>query len=328
MKTIDLQNNQAISVENAAELAGDYLETLPPYPETYQGRGIVTCAGGVKYNICAWVLIRMLRHVGCSLPIQVWYLDEEEQNQAWIDLARPWDVECVNAAEVCKQHPHPGLAGWPLKPYAILHCPFQEVLFLDSDNVPAVDPTFLFDDPRYQAVGAVFWPDCRRMPKESDAWRIFGIPYRDEPEQESGQILIDKRQCWGPLNLCNWYNERSEFFYQFVYGDKDTFRLAWHRAGRRFVMPDRDVSALSHALCQYDLDGRLLFQHRCMAKWSLGRNIRVRDFLGENQCLAFVGELRRDWIPVAFPPQAIVPAGCRRTDAENASDSGELTTTT
>jgi hypothetical protein len=41
--------------------------------------------------------------------------------------------------------PHPSLGGWQLKPYSIVHCPFREVLFLDADNVPLRDPTFLFE---------------------------------------------------------------------------------------------------------------------------------------------------------------------------------------
>src|SRR5205085_2739777 len=41
-------------------------------------RGIVICAGGPRYLPCAWVCIKMLRHVGCELPIEIWHLGPAE----------------------------------------------------------------------------------------------------------------------------------------------------------------------------------------------------------------------------------------------------------
>lgn len=51
------------------------------------------------------------------------------------------------------------LTRWVGKVAALLHCSFQEVLLLDSDNLPLVDPAYLFDDPLYQQHGNLFWPD-------------------------------------------------------------------------------------------------------------------------------------------------------------------------
>jgi hypothetical protein len=75
--------------KNAAAVAGKYIDTIGPYPSGYDGRGIVTCAGGTGYNTCAWVLINRLRDLGCRLPIQVWYLGERERDEEWIGLVRP-----------------------------------------------------------------------------------------------------------------------------------------------------------------------------------------------------------------------------------------------
>jgi len=36
---------------------------------------------------------------------------------------------------------------------------FSEVLYLDSDNIPLTDPSYLFDHEVYKRHGAVFWPD-------------------------------------------------------------------------------------------------------------------------------------------------------------------------
>jgi len=52
---------------------------LSEYPEShFVGCGIVICAGGPKHLHCGWICIKMLRHVGCTLPIEVWHLGPEE----------------------------------------------------------------------------------------------------------------------------------------------------------------------------------------------------------------------------------------------------------
>jgi len=286
---------ELITCQNAAALAAEYLQTLEPYPGTFTARGIVTCAGGRKYLTCAWVLVHMLRELGCRLPIEVWHLGKEEYDAAWAEAVRSIDVGCVDALTVLDGQEQMLPRGWALKPFAILHTTLEEVLFLDADNVPVLDPTYLFDEPAYRDCGAIFWPDGLATPADSPRWKIFGVPYRAEPEQESGQIVIDKGQCWRPLKLCAWYNRHSDFFYRYVYGDKDTFRFAWHRAGRPFAMPRRPLRKIPGTLCQHDLQGRRLFQHRSLAKWSLAGNRRTAGFEHEGRCLAHLDELRRLW---------------------------------
>ena len=195
-----------------------------------------------------------------------------------------------------------------------MHSRFREVLLLDADNVPTIDPTFLFDIPEYRETGAIFWPDWATAAADNPAWRVFGVAYRDEREQESGQLVIDKQRRWKPLNLCNWYNEHSDFFYRFVYGDKDTFRFAWHRAGQPFSMPAGPIG-LPFTIGQQDFGGRLLFQHRCADKWSLAGNRIAHGFAHEDLCVSFVGELATRWNAVARHLRRLSAADRAQMDA-------------
>jgi hypothetical protein len=294
-----VSDEQRVTPENVARLTDDFIRHIPDYPGAFSGRGIVICAGGLKYSPSAWVLIRMLRHLGCSLPIEVWYRGDEERDESWMELVKPHGVECVDASEIRLQYPHSSLGGWELKPYAVLHSRFREVMLLDADNVPVRDPTYLFETPEYRDHGAMFWPDSGRMSANDPAWQAFGVEYRDERSFESGQMLIDKARCWRTLNLCNWYNEQSHYYYRIVYGDKDTFRFAWHRLGQQFAMPQREMGNLAFTLLQYDPTGNLIFQHRCADKWSLTGNRRSAGFQREQTCLEFNGELAARWNPVA-----------------------------
>lgn len=295
-------DNQILTVDTASASANAFIRSIQPFEGgRCCGKGIVICGGGIKYGGCAWVLIRLLRHLGCQLPIEVWCLNDDEYDPEWIKLVEPLGVSCINAAVVSKNNPHRRLSGWELKPYAILHSRFQEVLFLDADNVPIRDPSFLFDTPEYRETGTVFWPDPKTFETspESPLWEIFGLPYRESPDQESGQLLIDKSRCWMALNLCNWYNEHSDFYYQHVYGDKETFRFAWQRLEQPISWPAKFASNnLFFTLQQHDFSGDVLFQHRFYRKWSLyGANTHIPGFVHEDLCLKFLAELRKAWRP-------------------------------
>ena len=300
-----------LTVDNAASIASEYLKTIPTYPEgQFEGRGIVICAGGVRYLTCAWVLINMLRKHGCTLPIELWYLGEDEGDPQWIDLVKPLGVECIDAHKVRDRHPHPRLGGWESKAYAILHSRFKEVLLLDADNVPVKDPAFLFDTPEYKQTGAVFWPDCGCTSSDCSAWDVFGVDkamYLDEREQESGQILINKESGWEALHLCNWFNMNSDFFYQHVYGDKDTFLFAWRRLAMPYTMVEKPASVIPYSLLQYDLSGNPIFQHRIHDKWSLSGNHQTKSFQHERECSQFVDQLNRTWRPVEHLTRNLLP---------------------
>lgn len=281
---------------NCVARAARFLETIRPCPEEFSGRGLVICGGGATYFPNVWVCVRQLRRLGCTLPIQVWYLGAREMDEGMRALLAPLAVTCVDAMERRRQHPARILNGWELKSYALRHAPFREVLLLDADNVAVENPEFLFDTPQFRDTGAVFWPDYERMAPGRSAWRVFDVPYRDEPEFESGQIIIDKARGWRALELARWYNDHSDFFYRHVWGDKDTFRFAWHRTGTPFALPPFPVHALEDTMCQHDFAGRRIFQHRNTDKWSLRReNKRVAGFLHESACLDDLAQLKKLW---------------------------------
>lgn len=306
-----LADDNRITVENAAVMADcfirDGLSRLPCPEDRFDGRGIVIAAGGTMLLVNAWVTINMLRRCGCELPIQCWYLGENEYSKDWADLAAPLGVECVDAHKVRREHAgkweygHARLHGWELKPYAITHCPFEEVLFLDADNMPVVDPTFLFDTPEYQDAGCIFWPDFGRLNRERQAWQVFGnVPYRDEPEVESGQIVINKRQCWQCLMLVHWFMQNSNnFYFNHVHGDKEVFHLAWRKLNQNYAMPSTGIDALPGVMCQHDFQGRRIFQHRNMRKWTLAGNLTTNGFMFESECIACLSALKGKWKPGA-----------------------------
>jgi hypothetical protein len=283
--------------EDSAPSAVDAaIASLPPSSEAKAGRGIVVPGGGAKYFPGAWACIRTLRDLGCGLPIELWHVGEEEVNDEMRHLVKPFGVRCVDAGHVQLRHPARFLKGWPLKPYAMLHSGFREVLLLDADNIPVVDPTYLFDQLQYLRHGAVFWPDISTIAPHRKIWALTGVHYRREPAVESAQILVDTGRCWRPLALTVWMNcQHADFWYRHIYGDKDTFHFAWRKLGMEYAMPG-PAARLPMTLVHHDFQGRAIFQHRHWNKWSLdGQMLRIPGFRHEDRCLEHLAELRELW---------------------------------
>ena len=287
------------------------------YPGCGTGRGIVTLGGSSRYFGCAWVLVNMLRHLGCTLPIEWWYTDEYEMDGEMERLARSLPGVTVRATGT--------MGGWQAKSHAIMNSAFQEVLFLDSDIVPTRDPSYLFDSPEFVQYGSVLWPD---LPNKlgcditKEAFEICGLPvpgssrlpHHNKPSDyrpvESGQILLDKARCWHALNICRDMNDNAEFWYPeprgkrhwHIYGDKSTFYLAWELTNTPYVMPVEcgwTGDNKAGAFLQKDFSGEVVFQHRCQpqSKWSLhGENKEAPKFLYHKECQGFLDELKSKWI--------------------------------
>ena len=118
------------------------------------------------------------------------------------------------------------------------------------------------------------------------------MEYRDEPEFESGQIVIDKQRSWTALCLTMWMNEYSDYWYRHIYGDKETFHFAWRRLNQPYAMPGHPIHHIPSTFCQHDFDGRRVFQHRNHAKWSLASNPQIPGFQFEEDCLNFLTKLK------------------------------------
>lgn len=260
----------------------------------------------------AWVSINVLRRVlRCALPIQIWHIGPRELGPIEAALFAPLDVEIVDA----ERQDGPAmrtLGGWELKAHALALSRFEQVLLLDADNVPVGDPSVLFDAPQLAETGALVWPDLPELSAENPIWELCGVGYRSEPSWESGQMVVDKARCWPALRVALHMNAHSEVFYPHTHGDKDVFHLAWIITGTPWSMPGHAAKATSTGLVQRDFEGRLLFQHRTTAKWSLtGHNPVAEEFRHQDECLAFIDELRERWSGRIWAP----PQGASEDDA-------------
>jgi ADP-heptose:LPS heptosyltransferase len=299
-----VQADPPLTPATARDRADRFVASRGPAMPEHAGRGIVICAGGSRYLPPAWVTIRVLRMLGCRLPIQLWYLGPSEMGIRAIARLAQWDVECVDAHEVRRAHPARILNGWELKPYAIIHSPFREVLLIDADNVPTRDPEYLFATPQFSKHGALFWPDRDRLGRDHPIWELCGVAWRGDFAFESGQVAVDKSRCWTALRLCMWLNEHSDFYYRYVHGDKETFHLAFRKCNAAFAMAPAPPIYRQGIFYQRDFDGQVVFQHG--RKWSFEPDSDREGYVHEAACRRFLAELEAEWL-VLDPSRSSIP---------------------
>lgn len=89
----------------------------------------------------------MLRRTGCALPIELWFFEEElpspgiaRELAALNVMIRSLD-ELQQGASTTIFHDGADGFGYVMKAVVILFSSFEEVLYLDSDNIAAQDPT-------------------------------------------------------------------------------------------------------------------------------------------------------------------------------------------
>lgn len=250
-------------------------------------RGIVMAAYD-EILPSTYAVIRQIRRTGCELPIELWSRKLELQT---LPLVLSELVEHYNV--VLRKIKDADAEGFLVKVHAIEESHFDEVLFLDGDNVPIRDPTYLFDTQEFKENGAIFWPDYWHprysifdMGAGGLAWELFGVDFEDEMEQESGQVLIDRQRNAHALSLMIYYAKHFSVVKKLraVWGDKDLFRLSFKRtnskyymiptfpalAGRLFGDPLRSDGSqfCGQTIVQHDPDGAVLFLHRNTAKLS------------------------------------------------------------
>lgn len=204
------------------------------------GRGIVLTAGSAHAPHLK-TLVVSLRDVGCTLPIEIMYLDDSDLD---VDIQSELEsLDGVITREIGPMVNDKGwsLNGWAVKPFAIFLSSFREVVFIDADSLFFSNPELLFEDPGYVETGALFFKDRSMFPEAKKEWLKNLLPrpissqvlesrfWRGESGhmQESGVVVVDKyRHFMAMLIVCRMNgperNGNSELgtvgVYDMVYG--------------------------------------------------------------------------------------------------------------
>lgn len=213
------------------------------------GRGIVLTGGDGQAPFLL-TNIANFRKLGCTLPIEIMYLGENDLSEEWrVELE---GLDGVLTRDMGKMVRDEGwtLRGWAAKPFAILLSSFREVIFIDADALFFKDPAVMFDEPLYKETGTLFFKDRIIMPESKKQWlkEVLPAPVSSKAKmsrywsgvsghmQESGVVVVDKWQHLIELLLTTRMNgpdrdgnkdKKIVGVYDMVYG-KETSLLKFH----------------------------------------------------------------------------------------------------
>jgi alpha 1,2-mannosyltransferase len=254
--------NPEIDIEQLRASHAALLETLQSEAvvgDMFNGTGVVILGGG-EYFGPAIIGLHMLRKTGSALPVEIFVANMREYEPGICEDYLPrYGARCLvlshflengNASQVF------GVTHYQLKSLALLFSSFAEILYLDSDSIPLVDPsTELFSTEPYKSSGLVIWPDFWVSTESPLFYIIAGLPAfpPDLPKSasESGQLLINKRTHLKTLLLSVYYNIYGpEYYYPLLSqgalgeGDKETFMAAALVAAEPYYRVKTGVTAV------------------------------------------------------------------------------------
>lgn len=245
------------------------------------GNGVVMVGGG-RFDFLALMNVQWLKVLKSELPIEVFIGSKKEYDPKFCNEILPRfgdNVKCT----LLWDHMSEGLfrkfniKGFQYKAFALLVSSFENILFLDADNVPTKLPDYLFDSAVYREHNLVLWPDAwarTTSPKfyEDIAHVHLGerpirgyfmdeeeFNYHDlegtvpNPTSESGMILVNKKTHSKALLLALYYNifGPSYFYPLFTQGgagegDKETFITAATLMKSKYYQVDHSFSFIGY----------------------------------------------------------------------------------
>lgn len=250
-------------------------------PPVGNRRGIVMGAGDRNAVIRARTNIRLLRSYNCTLPVEIFHFPSELSGNEKELLSEDsghgkLSVTFRVVEEVQKGN---GWAAFEIKGAAIQQSSFDEILYLDTDSYLLRNPEYLFETSHWTETGLLLWSDYTKSHKTNPLWRLVGQQCRNEYEGESGQLLISRSRHQDLLWLVEYFAIQHDVFYDFMGGDRDSFRAAalvlgkeWRGPGRLnaaagVAMKDRPRGG-GHTMLQADPEGRWMFVHANLIKHS------------------------------------------------------------
>lgn len=220
----------------------------------YANDGIVYVGGG-RFNWLTLLSVRAMRAAGCQLPVEILIPTLEEYELELCSRIFPaMNAKCILLSSSLygdEKHLDLTFKGYQYKSLAILLSSFENVLLMDSDNLPTYSPEHLFNSEPFVSSGLVVWPDFWQRSTSPDYFRIAGVeisktklldkysesyggylpqkvtdpldwlnaPYHERegaipnPSSESGQLMISKKTHMKEILLALYYNLYGPGYY-------------------------------------------------------------------------------------------------------------------
>lgn len=156
---------------------GNILKTDPEWG-TYQGSAGYVMVGGHQFSWLSYLNIRQLRSTGSKLPVELFIASDAEYEPEFCEKVLPrLNARCnrFNPDFIKELGDRFNLGGFQFKMLAVLSSRFENVMYLDSDNLPARNPDGIFESDLYKKHQMILWPDAWARTTNPKFYEIAGI---------------------------------------------------------------------------------------------------------------------------------------------------------
>lgn len=225
---------------------------------TYKGDGIVLVGGG-KFSLLSYLVIKTIRNLGTTLPIEVFIPPNEVEGESEFcsQTISDLDAKCIYISDILPKDMVSKFEfkGYQFKSLAIIASSFENLLLLDADNTPIKNLNTIFKQEPYASRGLVLWPDFWRRTTQPIYYKIAGIPVNlqkrvrndiddltpvgvyTKPDMvdipfhdfegtmpdvstESGQLMVNKSKHLATVLLALYYNVNGPNWYYPIFSQK------------------------------------------------------------------------------------------------------------
>lgn len=266
LTTKELSQFLIVSEDSQRKLKSEHQRFIDELPAraprgVFKGTGVVYVAGK-RYMPTMLVSLQMLRRYSPHIPVEVIMGSREEYEPELCERVLPeLGAKCLILEDILGKDfmLDFDIHGYQVKTLGILVSSFDNVIFIDSDNMPLRNVEQLVHQEPYVSTKYVIWPDVWYRTTSPAYYDIAGLELGDrvrgdlemtdtsesplhdlqgaipDSSSESGQLAVSKNAHYRDLLLATYYNLYGfDIYYPLLtqggpgQGDKETFIAAAH----------------------------------------------------------------------------------------------------
>lgn len=208
-------NEQIPRITKHAATFGELTPDSPKW-ELYAGLSGYVLIGGGKYLWLLYLVVKQIRRLGSTLPIEVFVPKEHDYEKKFCEEVLPrYNARCSTLDHLLVQwlSLKLSISGYQYKMLALLASSFENVLYLDLDLYPLRNVEYLFNLDLYKEKGLIIWPDNWARTTNPKFYQIAGV---EVPERKIRYSDYDRKHHEGEdLPPLDSYTFENSHFHDF-----------------------------------------------------------------------------------------------------------------
>jgi hypothetical protein len=252
-----------------------------------------------KYEeICYKNILKLRNEFNVELPIEIWQIGQEITNKYKALFSTITNLSFKDVCDYTSNANH--WKGFQIKAFILKYTDLDEPILCDADITFHNNPLVIYNDKNYIETGTYFFRDLETwkfhnlhkcndkfqnidfynlrkkfilsllpnksvlFPKEWSYLYDTNIPTEpvNEAYQESGVVYINKKIHKDVVDIIFQLNNNHNYVYKFIWGDKETFWLAFLMANKKYYINETYPYLSKNNKLSHNYNGKLFFSQK------------------------------------------------------------------